>query len=304
MLPTARGGAILLRKDCSLSCAMRCPTTHITNHKTACFLRPHCPWKHVRYKLSSLMPNVAFLDLFPANAMAKHKTMPKSGQSTVTSATSFSTVSCGVLSDDEHAFLSKLQGTPIHAPPGPCPLCTGARPVTKTQLNADRKSAKEAKAKLAEVKKIAATAKRADSIAKKQERQGALLSADKAKASKAVAKAEELGAAALISAEPVTPHLHKKSKGNAGTPSLSLGGSLIHQSSPQRKTSSDKKRVNVHSPYCVPVRLPESSGGQLWSDEGSCSSSSSGGILVVGEDTSDEDSEEDQEPLSLILTSC
>ena len=62
--------------------------------------------------------------------------------------------------------------------------------------------------------------------------------------------------------------------------------------------------MNVHSPYRVPVRLPESSGGQLWSDEGSCSSSSSGGGLVVGEDTSNEDSEEDQEPLSLILTSC
>ncbi len=110
-------------------------------------------------------------------------------------------------------------------------------------------------------------------------------------------------AAALNSAEPVTLHSHKKSKGNSGTPSLSLGGSLIHQSSPQRKTSSDKKQVNVHSPYCVPVRLPESSGGQLWSDEGSRSLSSSSGVLVVGEDTSNEDSEEDQEPLSLILTS-
>jgi hypothetical protein len=103
--------------------------------------------------------------------------------------------------------------------------------------------------------------------------------------------------------EPVTPHLHKKSKGNLGTPSLSSGGSLIHQSSPQHKTSSNKKRVNIHSPYRIPVRLPESSGGQLWSDEGSRSSSSSSGVLVVGEDTSDEDSEEDQEPLSLILTS-
>jgi hypothetical protein len=160
------------------------------------------------------MPNVAFLNLLPANAMAKHGTVPKSGRSTVTLATSFSTASCRVLSNNEHAFLSKLQGTPIHAPPGPHPLCTGARPVTKTQLNADWKSAKEAKAKLAEVKKLASTAKRTDSIAKKQERQGALLSGAKAKAAKAVAKAEELQAAALNSAEPVTPHLHKKSKGD------------------------------------------------------------------------------------------
>jgi hypothetical protein len=44
-------------------------------------------------------------------------------------------------------------------------------------------------------------------------------------------------------------------------------------------------------------------GGQLCSDEGSRSLSSSGGILVVGEDTSNEDSK-DQEPLSLILISC
>ncbi len=108
-------------------------------------------------------------------------------------------------------------------------------------MNADWKSAKEAKAKLAEVKKLAAAAKHADSIAKMQERQGFLLSAAKAKAAKAVAKAEELLAAALNSAEPVTPHLHKKSKGNLGTPSLSLGGSLIHHLSPQRRTSSDKK---------------------------------------------------------------
>jgi hypothetical protein len=99
------------------------------------------------------MPNVAFLDRSPANAMAKHGTVTKSGQSTVTLATSFSTATGEVLSNDEHAFLSKLQGTPIHAPPGPCLLCTEAGPVTKTQLNADRKSAKEAKAKLAKVKK-------------------------------------------------------------------------------------------------------------------------------------------------------
>jgi hypothetical protein len=223
----------------SLTC--RALSTLIINHKTACFLRPHCPRKHVRYKLSSLMPNITFLDLLPANAMAKHGTMPKSGQSTVTLATSSSTVSSGVLFDDKHAFLSKLQGTPIHAPPGPCPLCTGARPVTKTQLNADWKSAKEAKEKLDKVKKLAATAKCADSIAKKQERQGALLSAAKAKAAKAVTKAEELRAAALNSAEPVTPHLHKKSKGNSGTPSSSSGASLIHQSSPQCKTASNKK---------------------------------------------------------------
>jgi hypothetical protein len=187
------------------------------------------------------MPNVAFLDLSPADAMAKHGTVPKSGQSTVTLATSFSTARGGVLSNDEHAFLSKLQGTPIHAPTGTCPLHTGARPVTKTQLNAELKSAKEAKAKLAEVKKLAAAAKRANSIAKMQERQGFLLSAAKAKAAKAVAKAEELQAAALNSAKPVTPHLHKKSKGNSGTPSISSDGSLIHHLSPQRRTSSDKK---------------------------------------------------------------
>ncbi len=62
--------------------------------------------------------------------------------------------------------------------------------------------------------------------------------------------------------------------------------------------------MNVHSPCRIPVRLPESSGGQIWSNEGSCSLSSSGGVLVVSEDTSNEDFEEDQELLSLILTSC
>jgi hypothetical protein len=70
-LPTARGGAISLGKDCSLSRAVRCPTTHITNHKTTCFLRPHCPRKHIHYKLSSLMSNVAFLGPFACQRHGK-----------------------------------------------------------------------------------------------------------------------------------------------------------------------------------------------------------------------------------------
>ncbi len=88
------------------------------------------------------------------------------------------------------------------------------------------------KAKVAEDRKLAVAAKCAESLAKKQAKQELQLSAAEAKAAKAVAKAEELHAVAaktsVLTTESVTPHSHKKSKGNDGALSLCSAGSLIH----------------------------------------------------------------------------
>jgi hypothetical protein len=72
--------------------------------------------------------------------------------STATSITTFSTKSGDALTQENFTLLAKLQGSPIHAPSGPHLICAGARPITKTQLQANQKAAKEAKAKAAEEK--------------------------------------------------------------------------------------------------------------------------------------------------------
>ena len=86
-------------------------------------------------------------------------------------------------------LLASLQSTPIHAPPGARPFCTGTHSLTKTQLAAKRKVKKEAKAKLAEDKEITIAVRKVKREAKKQER--AILMAD-SKAAKGSAKADNM----------------------------------------------------------------------------------------------------------------
>jgi hypothetical protein len=59
-----------------------------------------------------------------------------------------------------------------------------------TQLQANHKAIKDAKAKAAKDKKLATAACRAETMAKNQEKQAKLISSAKAKASKVVAKAK------------------------------------------------------------------------------------------------------------------
>ncbi len=208
------------------------------------------------------MPPSSFLNLSPAEAMAKSGTIPALGLSIAASATGHSTDSSAAISHDDLALLSKLQGTPIHAPPGPRPLCAGAWSITKTQLQIERRATKEAKSKAAEDKKIAIATRRTEAQAKKQERQEKLISSAKARAAKAVAKADKLRIklaktatmpASLHGPGAGTPRSHKKSKGNAGIPSPCFGGPPVFQQSPQRKTTSANKRVCVYSPLQLPV---------------------------------------------------
>jgi hypothetical protein len=149
--------------------------------------------------------------------------------------TSFSTKSVNAPPLDDFALLGTLQGTPVHAPPGPHPTCANICAPTKTKLSAKHKAAKDAKAKAAEDNKFAAVACKAESMAKKQEH---LISFTEAKASKAAAKAEELcnklaHLSKICTAVPqagwgVEPaqagifHSHKKRKGMAGVSSTIL----------------------------------------------------------------------------------
>jgi hypothetical protein len=141
------------------------------------------------------MPLATILDLSPIKATTKSGTIFASGGSTAMSATSCSTNSGNTSPGNEYALLAKLQGIPIHAPPGPCPIRAGAWPITKTLVHAECKAKKEAKAKAAKDKKLAVPVRCTEVLAKKQEKQELLLSAAKTKAPKAVAKAEELHAA-------------------------------------------------------------------------------------------------------------
>ncbi len=178
----ARGGLIPMRKDCSISLTTCYHTTHTLHHKTASFVRQHCPRKHVCFKPTSslaTMPLSSFLNLSPAEATAKSRTIPVSRLSIATSATSHSTNSSAAVFHNDLALLSKLQGTPIHAPPGLYPLRAGTQSITKTQLQINRVT-KEAKAKAAEDKKLVVTTCRTEAQAKKPERQKKLISSAKA----------------------------------------------------------------------------------------------------------------------------
>ncbi len=204
---------------------------------------------------------------------------------------------------NDYALLAKLQGITIHAPPGLCPICAGTRPITKTQVHAERKTEKEVKAKVAEDKKLAVAVRRTELLARKQEKQEFLLSAAKAKAARAAAKAEKLRTAAdktlTLTTAAVSPHSHKKSKENAGAPSPGSVGSLILQRSPQQKTVSASKRVSVHSPFCPPIRHLSAAGEQFSSEGSYASDTSKEDSLAVGDNLS-ESTDSNLEPIVLI----
>jgi hypothetical protein len=168
------------------------------------------------------MPLATILNLSLIEATAKSGTISALGRSTAMSATSCSTISGNIAPGNDYALLAKLQGITIYALPGPCPICSGARPITKTQVHAEYKAKKEAKAKAAEDKKLAVAVRCTKVLASNQEKQELLLSAAKAQAARAVAKAKELCAAVdktlVCTTAAVSPHSHKKSKENVGAP--------------------------------------------------------------------------------------
>jgi hypothetical protein len=105
---------------------------------------------HGHFKPSPTMSTTALLDLSPTGATAKSSDLTSSGRLTATSVTSFSTNSIKDIFQDNSALLATLQECKIHAPPGPRPVCARVHGTTKTQLQAERKAVKDAKAKAIE----------------------------------------------------------------------------------------------------------------------------------------------------------
>ncbi len=147
----------------------------------------------------------------------------------------------------------------VHDPLGPCPSCFGCT-LTKTIITAERKAEKEAKAKLAEEKKLAVAACKADMLAKKQEKR---ISTAKNRAQKAANKADELcgqlAAAIKAASMPDTAHLHKRIKGESGHMAPASSSTAPRLLSPTWKPMSTKKRISLQSPQCTSLQREEPS---------------------------------------------
>ncbi len=76
--------------------------------------------------------------------------------------TSLSTRTGGDSFLNDYKLLATLQGTPLHALPGPCLTRAITHVLTKMQLATKRKAAKDIKVKEAAEKKLASAAKKAD----------------------------------------------------------------------------------------------------------------------------------------------
>jgi hypothetical protein len=158
------------------------------------------------------------------------------------------------------SIVTKLQSRnlPVFSPPSANPTCTGAYKImaaTKTKLKAKKKAVKEKKAQADKEKKLAVAACKLEAQAKKCKKAIALA---EARAQKAAAKAKalriQLASAKAANKTMRTPtgvrgaHVPKKSKGIGGEVALLTLTNLTTILSPQRKGSSPKKRVMLHSP--------------------------------------------------------
>jgi hypothetical protein len=277
-----------------LPCRGRHTQHHMSAYHTfASTSQPPLFRKHVHFKptpsFTIAMPTTLDFAFSPTLAMAKCGTIPAADPLVASSVTSFSTKS-GVIPQHNLALLSRLQELPIHAPPSVPPNRAGIRASTKTEIAAECRLAKEAKQKAAKDKKLAAVARKAMNLTKKQER---LISSAKSKAAMATAKADKLclklakvtmaGTALAVPHSGNTSHSHKKSKGFLGTLSITSSPASPFLQSPQRKGIVAKKRVSIQLPL-------HSTSQRLVELVFSCSYSSSldgSNCPVVGEDSND-----------------
>jgi hypothetical protein len=144
-------------------------------------------------------------------------------------------------------------------PPGPCPSCFG-HTLTKTIFTAEHKAEKEAKAKLAEEKKLAAATRKADMLTKKQEK---MISTAKNRAQTAANKVDELrgqlAVAIKAASVPDTAHLHKRIKGASGHTAPVSSSTAPRLLSPTWKPMSTKKRISLQLPQCTSLQREEPS---------------------------------------------
>jgi hypothetical protein len=227
--PPSRWVTILMRTDPPKFSTTRWCTQPRTTTTIACRTSPR---KHVHFKYRpppppSIAQPVAQPIAMPLLANVEVASLCQtSGSVTAPSvSTAASTPSNRIAVDgadqDNLSFLARLQGRPIHAPPGPRPLRTGARVPTKTQIAADRKAKRLVKKQAAEEKKLAVAARKVERESKKKEK---LISAADDEAAKASAKAEELrlklaeaingGGSGAAAGQELAHHFQKKSRGS------------------------------------------------------------------------------------------
>ena len=184
--------------------------------------------------------------------------------------TAASTASPVSYPEDDDAMLTRKQSEPLYPAPGPRLTRSGLRPPTKTQMQADQKAEKAQKSKAKEDEKLAATARK---IKLKEEKQEKLILLAEERAKKATARADaarlNLDEAKRHKSGTVTPvpaalpiHSHKKSKGTVGSHSVvDTTDQQLQYQSPQRKSTTENKRVSVRSPKnCYIETLSVSSG--------------------------------------------
>jgi hypothetical protein len=269
-----------MRMDCP--CLLYAHTTH-NNHTTASIDSGINPRKHICFK-PSLLASITLPNLLTIQVPSLlEESGCLSAPSVATAASTLSLTTSGDAKvEDDFTMLARLQGIPIHTPPGPCPPPNGVCFPTRTQIQADQKAEKDAKAKAAEEKRLAAAAFRIKTKAKRQEK---LIFSPEAKATKAAVCAEELqmklAEAIRASTDSVASALlHKKSKGVDGLLTVSPAVLLHSYLSPQRRAATANKRVTVQLPKSFPA------GASLL--RGSESDSCSAGVLTLGEDTSND----------------
>ncbi len=138
-----------------------------TQHQTTALPASSCcsQW-HVHFKPS---PTTALPEFSPIEATAMSGDVTPSGRSTNTPIISFSITSGEDIFQANIALLFAPQEGASHAILGLCLAPAGVCGVSKTQLHAKRKTAKNVKSESDEDKKFAIAARKAKSVSKKKE---------------------------------------------------------------------------------------------------------------------------------------
>ena len=267
------------------------------NHTTTTFVR-----KHTRFKSTFLLP-IPCRAMHPSGSPAvknpllyeKRLDAHTPSVSTAASTTSLPSTSSTNFNDDEALLLAK-QDAPLvtrkFLPPSQRFLRTGVLAPTKTQLENDRKAKMILKTKAKEDEKAAGKLRKEQLKSDREQRRIHLA---EERASKAASRAEaaqralaqevakQTATSTDLEPSPGLSQLRKKSKSILGTHSVSSTDATQQYQSPQRKSTSENKRVSIRSPKAF-------SSDALSVSSGSVSDTCSAGVMTIGEDTSDSES--------------
>jgi hypothetical protein len=300
--------SILTIAECSQN--LHAGYTH-NKHTTSTIVCP-APRKHTRFKLAYPLSFTCIVMQPPSTSTNKDpllyeklgardpsvSTAASTASLTLPSTSSISSTSLltsNTSINEDDALLLAKQGEPLvpltrkFPPPSQRYLRTGVLAPTKTQLEAERKADKISTAKAKEDKK-AASKLRKDQLKAAREIKRVHLAEDRAKKATSRAMAaqralEEAVAKQKATATDPTPptelaQSRKKSKSNSGSLTVGSAAAIQQYQSPQRKSTSENKRVSIRSPKTF---LSDA----LSVSSGSGSETSSAGVQTIGDDTSD-----------------